>query len=63
MIDPDFTELIDNDRGIGEFGQLKQMIQGRGFATAEETGQQRDRYPCIDRIGHAPTSCTTLPAK
>src|SRR5215470_10385688 len=39
MIEPDLTELVDDDDGAGERLVLQQAVEKRGLAGAEEAGQ------------------------
>ena len=43
-VEPDFTELVDHDRGIAEARILENARQQGGLSAAEETCQQRYRY-------------------
>jgi hypothetical protein len=43
MIDRDFTELVDQDSRRLHLLACQQMVEQRGFAAAEEAGDERDR--------------------
>lgn len=42
MIQPDLAGFVDQHQRLLKFGLLHQMVQHRGFATAEKAGQQSD---------------------
>ena len=55
MIDPDRAELVDQHRRARELGQAQQVIEERGLAGPQESGEQDDRHPpVVPAGGHRP---------
>src|ERR1700730_8363659 len=49
MVDADFAELVDHDRGVGPLGPAQQFADQRRLAGAEKAGDDRDRDACTTR--------------
>jgi hypothetical protein len=44
MIQPDFTELVDDNKGLAELRSLHQIIEYRRLPAAEKPGEDMDGY-------------------
>src|SRR5215467_6994774 len=59
MIEPDFSELVDEDRGIGKRARGEQLPQQRGLAAPEKAGDYINRdVCCLCRHDLSNTPCT-----
>ena len=53
MIEPDFTEFVDDDQRAGQRGVLQQRVEKAGLAGAEKAGDDVERQRV--RQAHGPT--------